>query len=265
MSMKYKSLKKEYRKLLRISNTQLKAELKKPGSEQDMQLIDECLESIAFCEKALAELRAEKAPSRWASLGALGRAGIALLVLIVSFAAFATVSEAAGFRVWTAIIKRDAGYLRVDYVPEPTSAPVEVYKGWDDGEYSFFSKWDFDGRIEKDGLTPFAVENDDYRFVEGSVRSTKKDYYATYTLRNGSCTVRVRMIAKANQPDQVSVWGLDYAIPYYELDVNGIKAAYQTDDAGCVFATWQSGGQIFCASVFEPRGEAADIVSMIVR
>ena len=263
--MKYKSLKKEYRKLLRISNTQLKAELKKPGSEQDMQLIDECLESIAFCEKELSELGREGASARGFSLGALGRAGVALLVLIVSFAAFAAVSEAAGFRVWTAIIKRDAGYLRVDYVPEPTSAPVEVYKGWDDGEYSFFSKWDFDSRIEKDGLTPFAVENDDYRFVEGSVRSTPKDYYATYTLRNGSCTVRVRMIAKANDPSPVSVWGMNEKFAYYELTVKGIKAAYQTDDLGRVFATWQSGGRIFSASVFEPRGEAADIVSMIVR
>ena len=262
--MKNCSLKSEYKKLLRISNTQLKAELKKPEKEQDMQLVNECLENIAFCERELSLLRRERAASRGFSFGSLKKAGAALLVLAVSFAAFAAVSEAAGFRVWTAIIKRDAGYLRVDYVPEPTAAPVQVFEGWEDGERNYFSKWDLDCRIEEDGLVPFAAETEEYRFIEGSVRSTKKDYYATYTLRNGPCTVRVRMITKANQPDPVSVWGMDEAYPCCELTVSGIRAAYQTDDTGCVFATWQSNGCIFSASIFEPQEDPEEIIKLIV-
>lgn len=263
--MRKKNLKSEYVKLLRISNTQLGAELKKPAEEQDIQLIDECLENIAFCKRELSLIREERASSRLASLGAFKKAGIALIVLVVSFAAFASVSEAAGFRVWTAIIKRDAGYLRVDYAPDPTASPVEASAPWEDGERSFFSKWDFDNRIESDGLVPFAAETADYRFIEGSVRYTKKDYYATYTLRNGSCTVRVRMMAKADQPAPVSVWGMDDAYPSFEIDCEGVKAVYQTDDAGCVFATWQANGCIFSASIFEPEEDAAGIVRMIVR
>lgn len=263
--MKNRSLKKEYRKLLRISNTQLKKELRKPASEQDGALISESLESIAFCEKALYESKRERAASRSGASLVLRRAGAALLVLILSFSAFATVSEAAGFRVWTAIIKQDAGYLRVDYMPEPTNAPAQVFKGWEDGEHSFFSIYDLNDRLFADGFSPFAAETEEYEFIEGSIRSTEKDYYATYTLRNEDCTVRVRMIAKANDPSPVSVWGMDYSIPYYETVVGGIKASYQTDDSGCVFATWQSEGRIFSASIFEPAEDPARILEIIVK
>ena len=263
--MKNTISKNEYIKLLRISNTQLKNELKKPAAEQDLDLISECVESIAYYENELAELKRSKVRSGSSALASLRKVGAALLVLIVSFAVFATVSEAAGFRVWTAIIKRDAGYLRIDYVPEPTAAPVQVFEGWDDGEYSFFSIYDFNDRLRTDGFTSLAEETEEYEFLEGSIRSTVKDYYATYTLRNGSCTVRVRMIAKALESSPVSVWGMDAKFPYYEGVFSGVKAAYQTDDEGCVFATWQSGGCIFSASIFEPEEDPARILELIVR
>ncbi|MCR5809341.1 MAG: hypothetical protein K6G56_07240 [Clostridiales bacterium] len=255
----------EYIKLLRISKSQLKAELKKPAAEQDLDLISECLESVAYCKKQLSELRREKAHSGAGLLAGLRKAGVALLVLVLSFAAFATVSEAVGFRVWTAIIKQDAGYLRVDYVPEPTKAPVEEVRGWTDEEYSFFSIYDFDARLAEDGFTPFSIEWGGYRFVEGSIRSMKKDYYATYTLNGGGTCVRVRMIAKANDPEPVSVWGMDDEIPYSAALFNGIPTTYQTADDGYVFATWQVRGCIFCASLYDPKEPPEQILQMIVR
>ena len=261
--MKRSDLKKEYLKLIRISKTELRAELKKPMAEQDISLINESLDSIAYCEKGLNELRREKRGA--GAFTALRRAGVALLALIVCFAAFATVSEAAGFRVWTAIIKHDAGYLRVDYVPQPTAAPHSVFKGWEDGEYSFFSRLDFDERLTADGFNPISAEWGDYGFVEGSVRSTEKDYYATYTLQGEQGTVRVRMIAKAGEPTPVTVWGMDESIPCSQIEVDGIPVSYQTEDDGCVFATWQARGCIFSASLFGTEGSAEEILMNIVR
>lgn len=259
--MKKSSVKREYLRLLRISNTQLKRELKKPDSEQDAALIDECLESAAFCRRALTELKA----GRSGAFAFFRRAGAALLALVLCFAVFATVSEAAGFRVWTAIIKRDAGYLLIDYVPKPTNAPVSAFTGWGDREYSFFSDLDFDQRLAADGFSPIVAQWGDYRFIEGSVRSTEKDYYATYTLQSQQGCVRVRMIAKAGEPGPVSVWGMDESIPFTETQVNGVPVSYQTEEDGCVFATWQARGCIFSASLFDVPEAPEEIINNIVK
>ncbi|MBQ1893573.1 MAG: hypothetical protein II155_05650 [Clostridia bacterium] len=261
--MKKRISKAEYVKLLRISKTSLRRELRRPTEKQDAELVSECVENIVFCEKELAALRSERAHARGA-LPVLRRIGTAFLAFLVFFAAFATVSEAAGFRVWTAIIKRDAGYLRVDYVPDPTAAPAPVYAEWEDGEYSFFSREDFDSRLMQDGFASFSSEFGEFRFIEGSIRSMKKDYYATYTLNSPASCVRVRMIAKANEPEPVAVWGMDGDRPFTEAEFNGIPVTYQTDDDGYVFATWQARGCIFCASLYEPEIPAEQILEMIV-
>ena len=261
--MKKTISKTEYIKLLRIAKTELRAELKKPTALQDADLISECLESVAYYECEIAELKKERAHRGF--LRALGRAGAVFAALIICFAAFATVSEAMGFRVWTAIIKRDAGYLRVDYVPEPSSAPVVVFDGWSDGEYSFFTQDGFAERLVSDGLVPFVAENGDYGFAEGSVRSTEKDYYASCTLRKGTGAVRVRMIAKAGKPTPVTVWGMDESIPYSVTEIAGVSVSYQTQDDGCIFATWQTRGCIFCASMFDVTDPPETILGLIVR
>lgn len=263
--MNASGLKREYMKLLRISNTQLKRELKKPEAEQDLDLINECLESAAYCRKELEALR----PARSASslMPVLRRAAVFALVLIVGFSAFATVSQAAGLRVWTAIFKWDAGYLKVDYVPEPTEAPAYSFPEWEDNEISFFEAGRFNERLVSDGLEPIASEEgqENARFIEGSIRSTKRDYYASYTLQGELGTVRVRMIAKSGEPTPVTVWGMDERIPVTETEVNGVPVSYQTEQDGCVFATWQAHGCIFCASLFDPAVPAEEILNDIVR
>lgn len=262
-TMKKTISRSEYVKLLRIANTELRGELKKPDASQDRELIAQCLESIAYYEGELLELKREKA-SRGGVLRALGRFGAALAALVVCFALFATVSEAMGFRVWTAIIKRDAGYLRVDYVPEPSASPI-VFDGWSDGEYSFFSDDEFAEKLKSDGFEPFAAEGEGYGFVEGSVRSTKTDYYASYTLQKGSCFVRIRMIAKANKPTPVTVWGVDESIPYDSMKVSGAEVLYQMQNDGCIFATWQARGCIFCASLFDLEDPPETVLGIIVK
>lgn len=261
--MKASGLKREYLKLLRISNTQLRRELKKPEAEQDLDLINECLESAAYCQRELEALRPAKRAS--SAMAVLRRAAVLALVLVVGFSAFATVSQAAGLRVWTAIFKWDAGYLKVDYVPEPTAAPMASFPEWEDNEISFFDADRFNERLVSDGLAPIAEALEGSRFIEGSIRSTKRDYYASYTLQGESGTVRVRMIAKSGEPMPVTVWGMDERIPVSRAEIGGVKVSYQTENDNCVFATWQAHGCIFCASLFDPAEPPERILGQIVR
>ena len=240
--------KTEYVKLIRRTETALHRELKKPEEKQDADLISEHIESLAYYRERLDALR-ESAPSRAGSRGFARTALTAALALVLTIALGATVAQAAGFRVWTAIFRGDAGYLRVDYVPDATAVPAEA-AGWEDAQKSFYSYDEFSRELENNGFG-FGLESwEGFEFLEGSIRSTREEYYSSYTMRSDEGYVRVRMIAKASPDTAVSVWGLDENIPAKFLDIGGIEAAYQADDS-YAFATWNDGARIYSVSVFD--------------
>ena len=244
--------KKEYVKLIRRTETELNRELKKPEREQDADLIEESIESLAYYRERLLALReSERAASR-TSVGSRGFARTALtfaLVTVLTLALGATVAQAAGIRVWTAIFRGDAGYLRVDYVPDATAVPTERI-AWEDAQKSFYTFDEFERELKNNGFS-FGVESwRDFEFLEGSIRSTREEYYASYTMRSDEGYIRVRMIAKAAPEASVSVWGLDENIPASFVNVDGIEAAYQSDDSRA-FATWNDGARIYSVSVFD--------------
>ncbi len=243
--MKKGVTKREYIKLLRRTETELRSELKKPEAEQDGALIDECLETLDYCRSELASMRA---PAR-GSYSFMRTALAAALALVFTFAVGASIAQAAGFRVWTAIFKQDAGYLRVDYVPASTAAPTEAIV-WTDEQKSFYDHRSFAEELTSKGFDPFFEEWQGYSFLEGSIRSTEGEYYSGYTMRSDNGYIRVRMIAKTVVDTTTSVWGLDSDIPTVHLTINGIDAAYQSS-ADHAFATWQEGSRIYSVSVFD--------------
>lgn len=243
--MKKGVTKREYIKLLRRTETELRSELKKPEAEQDGVLIDECLETLAYCRGELDSMRAAVRGAASFMRTALAAA----LALVFTFAISATIAQAAGFRVWTAIFKQDAGYLRVDYVPVATAAPTAA-AGWADEQKSFYDHASFAEELTSNGFYPFVEEWQGYRFLEGSIRSTENEYYSGCTMRSDSGYIRVRMIAKTFVDTTTSVWGLNAEVPAVHLDINGIDAAYQVSGSNA-FATWQQGSRIYSVSVFD--------------
>ena len=259
--MKKGVTKSEYLKLLRRTETELRRELSKPAAQQDKLLIDECLESLSYYRKELEALRSER---RTAASFSFARSFFTVvLALILTFAVGATVAEAAGFRVWTAIFKQDSGYLRVDYVPEITASPTERVE-WQDAEMNFFEYEKYAEELEKNGFEPFPGEWHGYEFAEGGVRSTKQEYYSSLTMRGKEGYIRIRMIAKAFFDGPTSVWGLDESIPTVHVHVNGIDAAYQSD-GHYAFATWQSGTRIYSVSVYDSVEDMEALLMDIVR
>lgn len=244
--MKSGVTKNEYVKLIRRTETALKKELKKPDDKRDNELVSECLESLSYYRSELYAL--EGSPSKAPALRFARAALAAVLALVMTFCVGATVAQAAGFRVWTAIFRRDAGYLRVDYVPEVTAAPT-VGPKWEDEERSFFEYEEFRDALAANGFIPFPGEWNGYEFTDGGIRSTNDEYYATCTLRSENGYIRIRMIAKSEPIGKTSIWGLSEDAPAVHLDLNGVDAAYQID-GDYAFATWQNGFGIFSVSVY---------------
>ncbi|MBR0157349.1 MAG: hypothetical protein IJM20_07545 [Clostridia bacterium] len=247
--------KSEYLRLIRRTETALRRELKKPDAERDEALVEECVETLSYCRKQLSAEKTHTVRSFTFARAALTVAA----VLFVTFALGATVAQAAGIRVWTAIFRHDAGYLRVDYVPETTACPAE-YPKWEDAERSFRDFGEFRSELERNGFTAFREEWNGYEFLESVVRSTPNEYYSSYSMSSDDGYIRVRMIAKRTIEESTSVWGLREEIPVVHIDMNGIDAAYQID-GDYAFATWQDGARIYSVSVYD----RVDMVEELLR
>ena len=104
------------------------AEIKKPEAEQDADLIEECLETMSYLHDT-AELLARQTQNRSIKSGSrvtMRRAAVAAIAFAVLFISM-TVAEASGFRIWSALIHWDSGYLHITYEPEGQNAlPTEA-------------------------------------------------------------------------------------------------------------------------------------------
>ncbi len=113
---------KDYAKLAARAKRILDRELSKPSREWDEALIRECEETMRLCagkgSAARDSVRAAKLPSF-----GLRKALIVMLSVLAALALSASVAQAAGIRVWSALLHWDAGYLMVDYPTQSTEVP----------------------------------------------------------------------------------------------------------------------------------------------
>lgn len=95
------------------------AEIKKPEAEQDADLLEECLETMSYLHDVVESLSRQTQNQR-SGVGSrivlrrVAIVAIALAVLLIGM----SVAEAAGFRVWSALIHWDSRYLYVTYIPD---------------------------------------------------------------------------------------------------------------------------------------------------
>lgn len=115
---------RDYAKLFERAKRILDREISKPSDEWDEGLIEELEETMLYCaERKKVLLSEEKQSRRLQPSFKLRRALVIVVAVLASFAVFATVAQAAGFRVWSAIVHWDINYLRVDYTGNTTETP----------------------------------------------------------------------------------------------------------------------------------------------
>lgn len=115
---------RDYAKLFERAKRILDREISKPSDECDEGLIEELEETMLYCaERKKVLLSEEKQSRRLQPSIKLRRALVIAVAVLASLAVFATVAQAAGFRVWSAIVRWDINYLRVDYTGNVTETP----------------------------------------------------------------------------------------------------------------------------------------------
>lgn len=107
---------KHYAKLQARAKRILDRELSKPSDKWDEALISECEETMLYCAEMQKSLAGEKnEATRTTHSPRAKRAIIIALAVLTVLLVSSAVAQAAGFRIWSAIVHWDPDYLRVNY------------------------------------------------------------------------------------------------------------------------------------------------------
>lgn len=118
---------KEYAKLSAKAERILERETKKALGVRDDALIDECMEMLRYCNEREAAVKMEDLEKENGHSGGikLKRAAIAACLVLVVLIISASIAQAAGFKVWSALVHWDKNYLTVNSAPTQENDPAQ--------------------------------------------------------------------------------------------------------------------------------------------
>lgn len=238
---------RDLERLRRRAEKILDSEITKPACKRDPALIAECEETMLFCARAEKELSAADTARRRTFRGfnkAIIIAALALVILIVSM----TAAQAAGFRVWSALVHWDKNYLRIDYSPihsedPPSGQQLEgqnpVAQDPDSNDLHFSSLAEFkaamgDGSLYLDGSY-------EQCFTEGVLHRVPSASGArlVYTVSGKKVVLHTSWSDAAADDDQKTsmlIYDLDFD-EVYEKEISGTRCifAYNNEYSVCIF------------------------------
>lgn len=199
---------RDYAKLYNRAKRTLDCELSKPSEEWDEGLIEELEETMLYCaERKKVLFSEEKSSKSFLPSIRLRRALLVVVAVLVTLALSATIAQAAGFRVWSALIHWDLNYLRVDYNGNPTDTPSDesINTGKAPIEESDAVTINFDtynallAYMDNRILLPSRV--DGLEFVSASLTEDEELIHirSNYLLNDESVTIYVTVNKSANQ------------------------------------------------------------------
>ncbi len=225
---------RDYAKLFERAKRILDREISKPSDEWDEGLIEELEETMLYCaERKKVLLSEEKQSRRLQPSFKLRRALVIVVAVLASLAVFATIAQAAGLRVWSAIVHWDKDYLRVDYSGDQSHLPNEdvnesgvIEQGSESSGESFSTLDSLKSYLGAEipyleGYdeffdSAFASKSDDIMYV-------KSKYKAPY----GVITVEITVVSMG-APEQAaaSVIHNDEFDDVYEKNIDGIDCIF---------------------------------------
>lgn len=264
--------KKDYMKAIRRTNTVLRRELRKNTAEQDLDLIRECVESLSYYRRRVNELAAQNKlnasePARLRP-HAWQRAVLTSIAIVCVLALGVTAAQSAGWRIWDAVIKWDAGYLQVDYKPKATSHPTHESPWVFVPENSVFSSYDdFVKAITKYGIAvPPRQWVSRLLFSDGAVTydvqrgSVSCNYYSAnfsaalnvYTEFNAGNVISVGLGPSASTNREVN-----------ESMIDGVCVMWHISQ-GMFYATWQRGASVYALTTNARVGDVRAALSPFI-
>lgn len=221
---------------IRRINSILNSELNKSAEEQDSALISECIDNLLFFRRELASIRAckreQKARASRSGFSALTpsmrRVVLIPLCVVLLLAAGATAAQAAGFRVWSALVHMDANYLRVDYPANPDSNPYAHGDKASPGDrLDFSTETDMLDSFSRFGIL-YPAELEGFRFKSANAAydgNVCRSLHINLTDDIGR-GLTISAFLNGSGPETYSIWYGGPIDEYKKVQLNGIEFTY---------------------------------------
>lgn len=220
--------KREQKKRIKDCLSQLKyldsvyaAEIKKPEAEQDADLLEECLETMTYLHDVVESLSRQTQIQR-SGVGSgivLRRVAIVVIALAVLLIGM-SVAEAAGFRVWSALIHWDSSYLHITYAPEDQEPLPSV--GQHLGMESDTEESGFDNEIVCDSLSEAIDALGTHVLLPSYIPAGMEEAYVSYSESSANLTSKDLTVLWENEGNFIfyfvtipgsSEWSTSFAYP----------------------------------------------------
>ena len=232
---------KHYAKLHARAKRILDRELSKPSDKWDEALISECEETMLYCAEMQKSLAGEKnEATRTTPSPRAKRAIIIALAVLTVLLVSSAVAQAAGFRIWSAIVHWDLDYLKVSYggyYQDPPDAgsqnggkpdhPVPAEEETE--EYMLYSVDDIRAILGDEALYPKA----DLVLNKALLQRTEGVWVlnSEYSHPDGSVFMCVTKVA-TNDPEHAYIGSINNGnfSEVYEKSINGTDCVFGTSD-----------------------------------
>lgn len=231
---------KDHARLYARAKRLLEHELSKPSDKWDEAMIRECEETMLCCAEMQKKLEGEREAKRAVPSLRARRALIIVLAVLAILLVSSVVAQAAGFRVWSAVVHWDLDYLRVSYggyYQDPPDAgsqnggkpdhPVPAEEETE--EYRLYSVDDIRAILGDEALYPKA----DLVLNKALLQRTEGVWVlnSEYSHPDGSVFMCVTKVA-TNDPEHAYIGSIHNGnfSEVYEKSINGTDCVFGTSD-----------------------------------
>lgn len=264
---------RDYARLFERAKRILDHEFSKPSAEWDEGLIEELEETMLYCAERKKVLYSEEQSKRLQPSFKLRRAFVIVIAVFAFLVLSASVAQAAGFRVWSAIVHWDLNYLRVDYTGNLSETPndQDINNGnspVEEPEAITLTFESFDDLVTYMGnRIMFPSESMGIQFISASVTEDDEAtiLHTVYNFEDDRVIID-NIIPKSGESDTISIGNFDMSVydEVYERDINSIKCIFGLKEGRsyCSFAYNLSSYLVVCDAGQE---DCVSIVESILR
>lgn len=272
----YKKRIKSYAVQIKYVDSIFEAEICKPVEQRDESLMNECLDTLDYLHdskrKLITKLEAT-CPAYVSTVYKRPRLVFATIITLVILIGTG-VAQACGFRIWSALIHWDAGYLHVNYVPAERESfdPANIGNGNSESgiivtEGEIIEQTDYVSikeALSDLDVTPMLPTYLPNKFKAQAIQATCQPVSIRLIIDyKDEENQLIYEVVKINEPESASTVALPGDEDTYKTYESSGITYILSQTSTMVYATWTSGNMVYTLDTDLPYMEVLHIIDSL--